>query len=63
MTWDALIQQAVARSANLAEVRIGRGVLIEAGTLYLRHFSGPAVLMADDRGWKAAGPQVEAALP
>lgn len=62
MTGDALIQQAVARSANVAEVRIGRGVLVEAGTLYLRHFSGPAVLMADDRGWEAAGPQVEAAL-
>lgn len=57
-----VIRSAVARSANVAEVRIGRGVLAEAGTLYARHFSGAAVLMADDRGWGAAGPAVEAAM-
>jgi glycerol-1-phosphate dehydrogenase [NAD(P)+] len=62
MTGADLIGRAVARSASVAEVRIGRGVLAEAGALYLRHFSGPAVLMADDLGWSAAGPQVEAAL-
>ena len=62
MSGEDLIRQAVARSANVAEVRIGRGVLAEAGSLYARHFSGPAVLFADDRGWAAAGPRVEAAL-
>ena len=62
MTGDQLIRQAVARSANVAEVRIGRGVLGEAAAVYARHFSGPACLMADERGWAAAGPQVEAAL-
>lgn len=62
MTGTDRIGQAVARSANVAEVRIGRGVVADAGTLYLRHFSGPACLMADDRGWAAAGAQVEAAL-
>lgn len=57
-----LIRDAVARSANVAEVLIGRGVLAEAGALYARHFQGPVVLMADDRGWGAAGAPVEAAL-
>lgn len=57
-----LIRDAVARSANVAEVRIGRGVLAEAGAIYARHFAGPVVLMADDRGWGAAGEAVEAAL-
>lgn len=62
MSGQDLIRQAVARSANVAEVVIGRGVLAGAGALYARHFSGPAVLMADDLGWGAAGPQVQAAL-
>jgi glycerol-1-phosphate dehydrogenase [NAD(P)+] len=62
MTGAELIRQAVARSANVAEVQIGSGVLKDAGRLYDRHFTGPAVLMADDRGWAAAGPQVEAAF-
>ena len=52
---ETLIEQAVARSANVAEVRIGRGVLAQAGAVYARHFTGPAVLMADTRGWAAAG--------
>ncbi|MCB6179742.1 sn-glycerol-1-phosphate dehydrogenase [Rhodobacter sp. Har01] len=62
MTGPDLIAQAVARSANVAEVVIGRGVLAGAAALYARHFHGPACLMADTRGWAAAGPQVEAAL-
>lgn len=57
-----LIRDAVARSANVAEVVIGRGVLARAGALYARHFQGPVVLMADDKGWGAAGAGVEAAL-
>lgn len=62
MSGEDLIGAAVARSANVAEVRIGRSVLAEAGALYARHFAGPVVLMADDKGWGAAGPTVEAAL-
>jgi glycerol-1-phosphate dehydrogenase [NAD(P)+] len=62
MTGAAVIGQAVARSANVAEVRIGREVISEAAVLYARHFSGPVCLFADDRGWAAAGPQVEASL-
>ena len=57
-----LIQRAVALSANVAEVAIGRNVLDEAGALFARHFCGPVCLMADERGWGAAGPRVEAAL-
>lgn len=57
-----LIRDAVARSANVVEVVIGRGVLAETGSLFGRHFVGPVVLMADDRGWAAAGAAVEAAL-
>ena len=57
-----LIRNAVAQSANVAEVLIGRGVLAGAGALFARHFAGPVVLMADDRGWGAAGAAVEAAL-
>jgi glycerol-1-phosphate dehydrogenase [NAD(P)+] len=57
-----LIQRAVALSANVAEVTIGRNVLDEAGEHFARHFSGPVCLMADERGWDAAGPRVEAAL-
>jgi glycerol-1-phosphate dehydrogenase [NAD(P)+] len=57
-----LIRDAVARSANVAEVRIGRGALAEAGVLFARHFTGPAVLMADEKGWGAAGAAVEAAV-
>lgn len=58
----AAIERAVARSPNVAEVRLGRGVLADAGRVYAAHFQGAACLMADDRGWAAAGPQVEAAF-
>lgn len=46
----------------MAEVRIGAGVLAEAGALCARHLAGPVVLMADERGWGAAGAATEAAL-
>jgi glycerol-1-phosphate dehydrogenase [NAD(P)+] len=62
MTREDVLGRAVARSANVAEVRIGRGALAETAAVYGRHFTGPAVLLADDRGWAAAGPQAEAAL-
>jgi glycerol-1-phosphate dehydrogenase [NAD(P)+] len=57
-----LIHNAVLRSANVSEVRIGKGAIGEAGSLYRNWFSGPACLMADELGWAAAGPAVEAAL-
>ncbi len=56
------VARAVARSAHVAEVVIGRGVLAGAGAVYLRHFAGPALLFADAAGWAAAGPQVQAAF-
>jgi glycerol-1-phosphate dehydrogenase [NAD(P)+] len=56
------ITAAVTRSVDVAEVVIGRGVVAGAGAVYARHFAGPACLMADDRGWAAAGPAVEAAF-
>jgi glycerol-1-phosphate dehydrogenase [NAD(P)+] len=59
---EQTIAAAIARSADVAEVVIGRGVLAEAGAVYARHFKGPACLMADDRGWAAAGPAVETAF-
>lgn len=59
---DDLIGRAVARSAHVAEVLIGRGVVQAAGAAYVRHLSGPAVIFADARGWAAAGPAVEAAF-
>lgn len=62
MTSEELIRTSVAKSKSLAEVRIGRGVLAEAGAIYARHFSGPVVLMADEKGWEAAGAGVEAAV-
>ena len=56
------IAAAVARSAHVSEVLIGRGVIGQAGAAYARHLAGPACLMADERGWGAAGPAVEAAF-
>ncbi len=56
------IARAVARSAHVAEIALGRGTLVQSGAIYARHFTGPAVLFADDRAWAAAGPATEAAL-
>ena len=57
-----IIAQAVAGSHAVAELRMGAGVLAQAGTLYLRHFAGPACVIADDNTWAAAGPLTLAAL-
>jgi glycerol-1-phosphate dehydrogenase [NAD(P)+] len=62
MSGEDRIGDAVARSANVAEVLIARGALAQTATLYARHFTGPAVLMADDCGWAAAGAKVEEAF-
>lgn len=61
-TTAATIAAAVRRSAQMGEVVIGRGVLAGSPAAYARHLSGPACLMADARGWDAAGPAVEAAF-
>lgn len=58
-----LIAGAVAKSATVAEVLVGRGVLAEAGALFRRQFGeGPACIIADENTWKAAGEAVEASL-
>lgn len=63
MTEAALIAGAVARSATVAEVLVGRGVLAESGALYRRQFGeGPACIIADENTWAAAGVAVEASL-
>lgn len=63
MTTAGLIDGAVAKSATVAEVLVGRGVLDQAGALFRRQFGeGPACIIADENTWKAAGAVVEASL-
>ena len=55
MTAD-LVSQAVARSASVAEVRVGRGVLGDLATVFVRHFATKgACIIADENTWGAAG--------
>ncbi|TYB90785.1 sn-glycerol-1-phosphate dehydrogenase [Oceaniovalibus sp. ACAM 378] len=62
MNRDA-IATATANSPSVAEVLIGRGMLVQAGALFTRTFAGKtAMLFADDLGWAAAGPATEASL-
>jgi glycerol-1-phosphate dehydrogenase [NAD(P)+] len=62
MTTLQAIAGAVARSASVAEVLIGPGVLAQVAALYRRRFTGPACLIADENTWAAAGAATEAAL-
>lgn len=63
MSMTELIAGAVARSATVAEVVVGRGVLAETGALFRRQFAGNlACIIADENTWKAAGAAVEASL-
>ncbi len=63
MDTAALISGAVVRSATVAEVLVGRGVLAEAGALFRRRFGGDlACIIADENTWAAAGAAVEASL-
>jgi glycerol-1-phosphate dehydrogenase [NAD(P)+] len=58
-----LIAGAVARSAAVAEVCVGSGVLAQTGAIFRRVFGpGPALLVADQNTWTAAGRAAEAAL-
>lgn len=60
---ESMIARAVARSAAVAEVLAVPGALAQAGALFRRRFDGTAAcLIADERGWQAAGPAVEASL-
>lgn len=60
---EAMIARAVARSAAVAEVLAVPGALAQAGALFRRRFDGTtACLIADERGWGAAGPATETAL-
>jgi glycerol-1-phosphate dehydrogenase [NAD(P)+] len=50
------LAQAVTGSRMVAEVRVGRGVLADAGPLLGRHFAGDAAcIIADQNTWEAAG--------
>lgn len=64
MTRDSeLVAAAVARSATVAEVAVGSGVLASAGQLYRKHFgAGGACLIADENTFAAAGHDALASL-
>jgi glycerol-1-phosphate dehydrogenase [NAD(P)+] len=49
------VAEAAARSAAVAEVAIGAGALDTIAGLYRRHFAGPALVIADENTWAAAG--------
>jgi glycerol-1-phosphate dehydrogenase [NAD(P)+] len=58
-----LIAGAVARSVAVAEVCVGSSVLAQTGAIFRRVFGpGPALLVADQNTWAAAGRAVETAL-
>lgn len=67
ITWrsklDSLIGLAMERSSVINEVRIGQGLLSDAGVVARQMTSAPkALVVADARGFDAAGPAVVAAL-
>jgi glycerol-1-phosphate dehydrogenase [NAD(P)+] len=58
-----LVAAAVSRSATVAEVKVGLGVLSESGSVFRTHFGdGPACLIADENTFAAAGQAALAAL-
>jgi glycerol-1-phosphate dehydrogenase [NAD(P)+] len=64
VTDDAtLVAGAVARSASVAEVLVGRGVMADAAAFFRRNAGDvPALLIADQNTWVAAGRAMQAAL-
>jgi len=63
MSVESTIRAAVARSATVAEVVVGAGVMAGAGALFRRQFGdGPAWIIADEASWAAAGDRLEAGL-
>jgi len=60
---EAIVAPAVARSANIDTIRIGRGVLAETPALFAAHFGArDAYVVADGNTWVAAGEAVAAAF-
>lgn len=63
MSMPASYDHAVARSDTVADLVISPGALERCGEIFLRNFSGrTACIIADELGWSAAGPVVEARL-
>ncbi len=63
MTALAIYDDAVARSNSVADLVIRQGALAQTAEIFKRNFDGrSACLIADDLGWSAAGPIVEAQL-
>ncbi|SIO33532.1 glycerol-1-phosphate dehydrogenase [NAD(P)+] [Rhodovulum sp. ES.010] len=60
---DSLLADAVARSQAVAALEIGRGAVAATGRIWRETLGErPALILADDNTWGAAGAPVEAAL-
>lgn len=60
---DRMLAEALARSASLAALEIGRGAVAATGRIWRATLGDrPALILADDNTWEAAGPAVAAAL-
>lgn len=63
MSMPATYDDAVSRSDTVADLVMSPGAIDRSGEVFLRNFSGrSACLIADELGWSAAGPAVEAQL-
>lgn len=63
MSMPATYDDAVARSDTVADLVMSAGALARVGEVFQRNFSGSsACIIADELGWSAAGPVVEANL-
>ncbi len=60
---EIMIADTLARSESVADLRLGPGVVADTGTVWRATLGeAPALIVADDNTWAAAGPQVVAAL-
>lgn len=60
---DAIVAPAVARSASVSEILVDRGAIEQAAEAYKRNFAdGPALLLADENTWRAAGGMLDGIL-
>lgn len=59
---SATLREAVSRSRDVHEVRIGRGILDGVARMASEHLGGPCALVADGNTWRVAGEAVEASL-
>lgn len=62
MSVNEMIEEAVARSTTIAEVKLGNGVIGEAGAMVKRHFGGGPVRVVCDENTRAAGAALFTAL-